>query len=256
MSEHPLWPTTGAATITAFPVAAGGGAAPAVLVFPGGAYHHLAEHEGAPVARWLNSLGVAAFVVRYRVAPHRHPLPLLDAARAVRWVRHHAAAHGVDPGRVGVLGFSAGGHLAGLLATETGPMQAEGPHDAIDAADARPGLAVLCYPVTTLTGPRSHRGSAANLLGADAPEPVRAALSLPGRVGPSTPPMFLWHTADDESVPVENTLLLSQALARNGVPQEVHVYPSGRHGLGLAGDDPVTGDWTLRCAAFLRGRGW
>lgn len=255
MSRHPLWPTTGAATITAFPVR-GDGPAPAIVVCPGGAYHHLAEHEGAPVARWLNSLGVAAFVLRYRTAPHRHPLPLLDAARAVRWVRHHAAATGVDPARVGVLGFSAGGHLAGLLATETGPMLTDGPHDAVDEADPRPGLAVLCYPVTALTGPAAHRGSADNLLGERAPEPMRAGLSLPLRVSPATPPVFLWHTADDESVPVDNSLALSRALARHGVPQEVHVYPSGRHGLGLAGENPVAADWTARCAAFLRGRGW
>ncbi|MEU8362902.1 alpha/beta hydrolase [Nonomuraea sp. NPDC048882] len=255
MSEHPLWPETGAAAITAFPVRAGA-PAPAVVVFPGGAYHHLADHEGAPVARWLNSLGIAAFVLRYRIAPHRHPLPLLDAARAVRWVRHHAAANGVDQARVGVLGFSAGGHLAGLLATETGPALAEGPHDAIDAADPRPGLAVLCYPVTTLTGPAAHLGSAANLLGEDAPESLRARLSLPGRVGPDTPPTFLWHTADDDGVPLDNTLLLSRALARHGVRQEVHVYPSGRHGLGLADEEPVAADWTRRCAVFLRGQGW
>ncbi|MFB4277988.1 alpha/beta hydrolase [Nonomuraea sp. MTCD27] len=255
MSEHPLWPTTGAATITAFPVRSER-PAPAVVVLPGGAYQHLAGHEGAPVARWLNSLGIAAFVAHYRLAPHRHPLPLLDAARAVRWVRHHAAANGVDPARVGVLGFSAGGHLAGLLATETGPMLTEGPHDAIDEADPRPGLAVLCYPVTTLTGPAAHQGSAANLVGGDAPESVRARLSLTHRAGPATPPTFLWHTADDEAVPVENTLRLAQALARHGVLQEVHVYPSGRHGLGLAETDPVVGDWTRRCAAFLRGRGW
>ncbi|MGV9378152.1 alpha/beta hydrolase [Nonomuraea sp. NPDC003707] len=255
MSEHPLWPTTGEATITAFPVRHDG-PSPAVVVLPGGAYHHLADHEGAPVARWLNSLGIAAFVVRYRIAPHRHPLPLLDAARAVRWVRHHAASTGVDPARVGVLGFSAGGHLAGLLATEAGSMLPEGPHDAVDRADPRPGLAVLCYPVAALTGPAAHQGSAANLLGPDAPEPVRSELSLGDRVGPATPPMFLWHTADDEAVPVENTFQVARSLARHRIPLEVHVYPTGRHGLGLAEADPVVGDWTGRCAAFLRSRGW
>ncbi|MEV0387421.1 alpha/beta hydrolase [Nonomuraea sp. NPDC050643] len=255
MSEHPLWPATCEASVTAFPVERDR-PGPAVVVFPGGAYEHLADHEGAPVARWLNSLGVAAFVVRYRIAPYRHPLPLLDAARAVRWVRHHAAAHGVDPARVGVLGFSAGGHLAGLLATETGAMLPEGPHDAVDAEDPRPGLAVLCYAVTELTGPAAHRGSADNLLGPDAPGSARSGLSLAGRVGAATPPMFLWHTADDLAVPVENTLRVSQALALHGIPQEVHVFPSGRHGLGLAESDPVPGGWTRLCAAFLRGRGW
>ncbi|MEV4803121.1 alpha/beta hydrolase [Nonomuraea sp. NPDC049421] len=253
MSEHPLWPVDGAATITALPVRAAR-PAPAVVVFPGGGYHHLADHEGAPVARWLNGLGLAAYVLRYRLAPHRHPLPLLDAARAVRWVRHHASAHGVDPARVGVLGFSAGAHLAGLLATEPGPALPEGPHDAIDRADPRPGLAVLGYPVTVLDG---HRGSADNLLGPDAPASLRAELSLPGRVSAATPPMFLWHTADDESVPVAGTLELAGALARHGITQELHVYPNGRHGLGLAaGENPTAADWTARCAVFLRDQGW
>ncbi|MFG3436147.1 alpha/beta hydrolase [Nonomuraea sp. NPDC047897] len=277
MSEHPLWPGLDEARITAFPVAVPPRAAagrtpacpaPAVLVLPGGGYARLADHEGAPVARWLNSLGVAAFVVRYRVAPHRHPVPLLDAARAVRWVRHHAAGYGVDPLRVGVLGFSAGGHLAGLLATETGPMLPEGPHDEVDAGDPRPGLAVLCYPVVTLTGPAAHQGSVTNLLGpggdrpagdgpgGDGPSGDAAALSIERRVGPATPPMFLWHTADDASVPVDNTLMLAGALARHGVPVEAHVYPSGVHGLGLAEAQPGAGDWTRRCAAFLRARGW
>ncbi|MFG1694923.1 alpha/beta hydrolase [Nonomuraea sp. NPDC049309] len=252
MSEHPLWPAGGEAAITAFPVRAER-PAPAVVVFPGGGYHHLADHEGAPVARWLNGLGVAAYVLRYRLAPHRHPLPLLDAARAVRWVRHHADAHGVDPARVGVLGFSAGGHLAGLLATEPGPALPEGPHDEIDRADPRPGLAVLCYPVAELDG---HRGSADNLLGPDAPASLRTELSLTSRVSAGTPPTFLWHTADDASVPVSGTYALAAELARHGVTHEVHVYPDGEHGIGLAGEHPVAADWTVRCAAFLRGQGW
>ncbi|MET7461767.1 alpha/beta hydrolase [Nonomuraea sp. NPDC005501] len=255
MSEHQLWPGEPIERITAFPVSSAR-PAPAVVVLPGGGYEHLAGHEGAPVARWLNTLGVAAFVVAYRVAPHRHPLPLLDAARAVRWVRAHAAGHGVDPGRVGVLGFSAGGHLAGLLATETGPMLAEGPHDEVDAQDARPGLAVLCYPVVTLSGPAAHAGSAASLLGPGGTDADLDGLSIERRVGPHSPPMFLWHTADDGAVPLDNTLLLAGALARHRVPVEAHVYPHGKHGLGLAEDDPVAGDWTHRCAAFLRARGW
>lgn len=255
MSEHPLWPATDGPTITEFPVRADQ-PSPAVVVLPGGGYGMLADHEGAPVARWLNSLGIAAFVARYRVAPHRHPLPLLDAARAVRWVRHHAPHLGVDPLRVGVLGFSAGGHLAGLLSTETGAALHEGPHDAIDAQDARPGLAVLCYPVVSFTGTAAHQGSAANLLGADAVEPMLTALSIENRVTAATPPTFVWHTADDASVPVGNALVLAGALARHQVPVEVHVYPHGHHGLGLAEADPVVGDWTSRCATFLRGQGW
>ncbi|MBN6054961.1 alpha/beta hydrolase, partial [Nonomuraea sp. RK-328] len=255
VSGHRLWPGESGERITAYPVVSERPAA-AVVVLPGGGYTRLADHEGEPVARWLNTLGVAAFVLRYRVVPHRHPLPLLDAARAVRWVRARAADHGVDPGRVGVLGFSAGGHLAGLLATETGPMLTEGPHDEVDAQQGRPDLAVLSYPVVTLTGPAAHAGSVAALLGPGQEGGDPAELSVERRVGPHVPPVFVWHTADDASVPVDNTLLLTGALARHRVPVEAHVYPSGVHGLGLAGDDPVVGDWTSRCAVFLRSRGW
>lgn len=250
MSAHPLWPTADEPTITEFPVRSAR-PSPAVVVLPGGGYGRLADHEGAAVAEWLNTLGIAAFVAHYRVAPHRHPLPLLDAARAMRWVRHHAPRLGVDPARVGVLGFSAGGHLAGLLSTESGSMLPEGPHDAIDAEDARPGLAVLCYPVVSLAGSAAHQGSAANLLGEDAREPALTALSIEQRVTSSTPSMFLWHTADDPVVPLDNTLHLASALARHQVPVEVHVYPHGPHGLGLAESEPVVGDWTRRCATFL-----
>lgn len=246
MTREPLWPALpGGATITAHPV--GDPAAPAVVVLPGGGYTRLADHEGEPVARWLNSLGVAAYVARYRVAPHRFPLPLLDAARAVRWVRHHTAA-----AKVGVLGFSAGGHLAGLLATESGPMLAEGPHDEVDAAAARPDLAVLCYPVVRFDdSPDTHRGSVQSLLGGAA---AAGELSVDRRVNAHTPPMFLWHTADDASVPVSNSLHLAAALAGHGVPVELHVYPHGRHGLGLAREEPRVAGWTAGCAAFLAER--
>ncbi|GAA3163852.1 alpha/beta hydrolase [Nonomuraea roseoviolacea] len=255
MSGHRLWPGEPGERITAYPVPSKR-PAPAVVVLPGGGYTRLAEHENEPVARWLNTLGIAAFALHYRVAPHRHPLPLLDAARAVRWVRAHATDHGVDPERVGVLGFSAGGHLAGLLATETGPALAEGPHDEVDAQEARPDLAVLCYPVVTLTGPAAHAGSVAALLGPGQEAGDPAELSIERRVGPRTPPVFVWHTADDASVPVDNALLLTSALARHGVPVEAHVYPNGAHGLGLAVGDPVVGDWTSRCAVFLRSHGF
>ncbi|MEV4604281.1 alpha/beta hydrolase [Amycolatopsis sp. NPDC049253] len=241
----------GGASLTPYPAGA-----PAIVVLPGGAYGKVADHEGTPVARWLNSLGVSAFVLRYRVAPHRYPAPLLDAARAVRHVRHHAASWPVDPARVGVLGFSAGGHLAGLLATETGPMLAGDVRDAVDEQDPRPDLAVLCYPVTTFISDRAHQGSIDNLLGPAADESLRRKLSLHLRASPATPPTFLWHTADDELVPVANSLLLADALTAHSVPTELHVYPRGEHGLGLAETDPIVGGWTDACAAFLRGQGW
>ncbi|MER6947184.1 alpha/beta hydrolase [Nonomuraea sp. NPDC000554] len=253
MTEHQLWPVPTPATLTAYPVEGGG---PAIVVLPGGGYARQAGHEGEPVARWLNTLGIAAFVLRYRVAPHRHPLPLLDAARAMRFVRHHASEWGVDPLRVGVLGFSAGGHLAGLLATETAAMLPEGPHDEIDRKDARPGVAVLCYPVVTLSGAPAHQGSVTNLLGPEPAGAQLAGLSLQHRAGPATPPVFLWHTTEDDVVPVDNSLLLASALAAHQVPVELHVYPNGKHGLGLAEAEPGAGEWTTACARFLRTQGW
>lgn len=225
-----------------------------MLVLPGGGYRRHAAHEGEPVARWLNAIGVAAFVLRYRVAPHRFPAPLHDAARAIRQIRHHQDRWSIDPTRVGVLGFSAGGHLAGLLATETGPLH-RGTPDEIDLLDPRPDVAILCYPVATLVGPAAHADSVANLLGGPASYEQCAALSIDARVSPSTPPTFLWHTADDETVPAANALLVAGALARHNVPYELHIYPHGKHGLGLAEDDAAVGAWTASCARFLRDRG-
>lgn len=280
MDEFDLWATpplrtgTGEAdrpTLTAFTIPAPR-PVPAVLVVPGGGYSRNAEHEGAPVARWLNSLGVSAFVLRYRVAPYRYPVPLLDGQRAVRYIRHHANRFGIDPGRVGVLGFSAGGHLAGLLATAgsgTGDTAGSGaqdpagglstsdgqPADGIDREDPRPDLAVLCYPVASLVGP-VHRPSMENLLGPEPDGTLRRRLSVEHRITPTSPPTFLWHTADDPVVDAENARLVAGALARHTVPHEMHIYPHGPHGLGLADGVPPVSDWTDRCAAFLRNQGW
>lgn len=216
------------------------GPGPAVVVCPGGGYRRHAAHEGEPVARWLNGLGIAAFVLEYRVAPHRHPAPLEDALEAIRLVRARADEWRVDAARVGILGFSAGGHVAasaGTLAGETG----------------RPDLMVLCYPVITFRE-HHHQGSMLNLLGEDPSEASRLALSLETRVTAQTPPTFLWHTAEDASVPVQNSLLFAEALAWQGVPFELHVFPRGRHGLGLATEEPLVSSWTGLCAAWLRSR--
>jgi acetyl esterase/lipase len=236
--------------LAAFPVA-GDRARAAMLILPGGGYGHHAAHEGEPVARWLNTLGIAAFVLRYRVAPYRHPVPLLDATRAIRTIRYRASDWGIDPHRVGIIGFSAGGHLAGLVATEQGPAHPGSRTDAIDSTDHRPSVAVLCYAVATLTGPAAHAGSAANLLGPHATEEQRRQLSISQRVTTTAPPTFLWHTADDASVPVDNTLQVAAALATHGVPVEAHIYPHGQHGLGLAQDEPVVAEWTRAAADFL-----
>lgn len=226
----------------------------AVIVCPGGGYARRAEHEGGPVALWLNSLGISAFVVHYRVAPYRHPNPLMDAQRAIRTVRSRAQEWNVDPARVGILGFSAGGHLASTAGVhyDAGRPNAEDP---VERESCRPDLLVLCYPVISF-GPSAHRGSQSNLLGEEADAELIDLMSTELQVTEATPPTFLWHTADDASVPVENSLLFASALSRNKVPFELHVFESGRHGLGLAGEQPGVKAWTDVCATWLHKQGF
>jgi acetyl esterase/lipase len=225
-----------------------------VIVLPGGGYAGRADHEGEPIARWPNSLGLSAFVCDYRVAPYRHPYPSLDAGRAVRWVRAHAAEYGVLPDRIGLLGFSAGGHLAATVGTHFDAGD-PGATDPVARVSNRPDALVLCYPVISF-GPGGHQGSMHNLLGeGPAPELVRS-LSNELQVTADTPPTFLWHTADDEGVPVRNSLLFAAALAAHGVPHELHVYQSGPHGLGLAEAYPHVATWTRLCGEWLQGLGF
>jgi acetyl esterase/lipase len=233
-----------------------------VIVLPGGGYNHLAVHEGEPIARWLNAAGFSACVLNYRVAPYRHPFPWLDAGRAVRTVRAHATQWKVKPDKIGVLGFSAGGHLAATLSTcwDTGDPAAPDP---VEHFSSRPDAAVLCYAVVTFTQPFSHAGSGQSLLGEGAPAALRRQLSAENNVTAETPPCFFWHTADDEKVPVENSFVFATALKQHGVPFELHVFPHGRHGLGLANDDPMeapfpmgVGQWRGLCAGWLKGQGF
>ncbi|MFC4596638.1 alpha/beta hydrolase [Cohnella hongkongensis] len=239
--------------IQAYPVQERGRGA--VIVLPGGGYGMRADHEGEPIALWLNAIGIPAFVLRYRVAPYRHPSPLTDAQRAVRYVRHHAGQWGIDPGKIAVLGFSAGGHLTVSVGThyDGGNPDAADP---IDRESCRPDAIVPCYPVVTLKRPFTHEGSLTNLLGGDPDPALVEALSCELQVTEDTPPAFIWHTADDGAVPVENALLFAGALIRNKVSCELHVYETGRHGLGLAGDEPRTATWTELCGSWLIGRGW
>ncbi len=225
----------------------------AMVVCPGGGYQMRAEHEGAPIAEWLVSLGMAAFVVDYRVAPNRHPIPLHDAQRAIRMVRARASEWNVDPARIGILGFSAGGHLAATAATQwdTGDQSSADP---VRQASSRPDFAVLCYPVISFVR-TPHTGSVGNLLGPDSTEDQRRAMSADLNVTSETPPTFIWHTADDAVVDVEHALLFATALRRNGVDLALHVFPSGVHGLGLAADHPEASAWPELCESFLRGRG-
>jgi acetyl esterase/lipase len=202
-----------------------------VIVLPGGGYQGHAPHEGEPVAEWLRGLGLESSVLLYPVRT-KHPAPL-DAVRT-RVAELRAA--GVE--RIGILGFSAGGHLAG--------------HAAVSGLVDR---AVLGYPVVSMVM-ATHGGSRANLVGSPQWPWRRAALSLELLVTPSTPPMFIWHTADDESVPVEHAYRLATALSRNGVSHAVHVYPNGKHGLGLAEGAGLPERWTAECEEWLRDAGW
>lgn len=226
----------------------------AVIVCPGGGYARRADHEGEPVALWLNSLGISAFVLHYRVAPYKHPNPLMDAGRAIRTVRSRAQEWNIDAGRVGILGFSAGGHLASSAGThyDNGQPDAE---DVIERESSRPDLLILCYPVISFAA-FTHSGSKQNLLGEAPDAELVELMSSEQQVTEQTPPAFLWHTADDAAVPVENSQLFASALSRNKVPYELHVFESGRHGLGLAAEQPGVRMWTELCADWLKRQGF
>ncbi|NOZ22966.1 MAG: alpha/beta hydrolase [Planctomycetes bacterium] len=228
----------------------------AVLICPGGGYAGRARHEGIAVAERLNEAGLNAFVVHYRVAPHRHPAPLRDASRAIRMIRDRAEEWKVGPDRIAILGFSAGGHLAGSLGVHHGDPDASPAEDDLRHISNRPDALILCYAVLNAVSEFAHRGSMGNLLGPDAPEEMLRKMSLELHVTENTPPTFLWHTAEDPGVKVENSLLFAEALSRHGVPFELHVYPEGRHGLGLAPEDPHVATWMDLCCEWLKGMGW
>jgi acetyl esterase/lipase len=242
--------------ITVYRAPAGTANGAAVVVCPGGGYVVLAsDHEGKMVAEWLNSLGVSAFVLQYRLAPrYRHPAPLRDVQRALRTVRARAGEWGVDPHRIGVLGFSAGGHLASTAETHFDDGKADAA-DPIERVGSRPDFAVLCYPVISLVTPAAHAGSLASLLGENPDPKVVESLSSELQVTPRTPPTFLWHTDDDEAVSVQNSLVFFEAMKKANVPGELHVFAHGKHGVGLAPNDPDLSQWTHLCALWMEGTG-
>jgi len=231
------------------------GATPTVVVCPGGGYNHLAMgHEGKQIAAWLNSIGVTAAVLDYR---HRgkgygHPAPLQDAQRALRTVRANADSWSVDPARTGVLGFSAGGHLASSVSVYHDSGEAEHA-DPIERQSCRPDFSVLCYAVLAFDQPFTHRGSQRNLLGEDPPPALVAEMSSERHVDEATPPTFLWHTTADRAVPVENSLAYYAALRRAGVPCELHCFEQGRHGVGL-GKGLAASAWPDLCRRWLVAR--
>jgi acetyl esterase/lipase len=227
-----------------------------VVVLPGGGYGgHAMGHEGKDIAAWLNSRGIAAFVTKYRLGQrYPHPAPLADAQRAIRTVRARASEFGVDPARIGIIGFSAGGHLASTAGTHFDAGQSDSP-DKIEQVSSRPDFMILCYPVISLQSTFTHRGSLKNLLG-ETPDPkLVASLSNETQVTPQTPPTFLFHTSTDVAVPPENSVVFYQALRAAGVPAEMHIYEQGKHGVGLAPNDPVLSSWPNRCEDWLRVRG-
>ena len=229
----------------------------AIVICPGGGYGGLAmDHEGHQIGRWLNEHGIAGFICDYR---HRgkgygHPAPLQDAQRAIRTVRARAKELGVDPGKIGILGFSAGGHLTSSALThfDAGKADAE---DEIERVSCRPDFGILCYPVIAFDQPFTHKGSQRNLLGADATPELIKSMSSEQQVTDQTPPCFLWHTTEDKGVPPENSVAFYSALIAHKVPAELHIYEKGKHGVGLAKDVPGTDGWPAACIAWLKGRG-
>jgi acetyl esterase/lipase len=230
-----------------------------MVICPGGAYQMLmSSYEGEDIARWLNSFGVAGFVLKYRIAPrYRYPAPLLDAQRAIRYVRYHAAEFGIRPDRIGIIGFSAGGHLASTVITH---FQRDNPNasDPVDRVSSRPDFAILAYPIVTLRSPWTHRESLHNLLGPSPDPTLIDELSNELHVSPDTPPTFLFHTGQDDAVPSENSLMFYAALRRAGVPAELHIYAEGPHGVGLANGHgkapriPRLLSWPLRAEEWLK----
>ncbi len=228
----------------------------AVIVAPGGSYHFLASnHEGRQVANWLNAMGVTAFVLKYRLGPrYHHPIELGDAQRAIRIVRARAAEFGIAPDRIGIMGFSAGGHLASTAAThfDNGNPAATDP---IDRVGCRPDFAILAYPVISMSAPYAHQGSADNLLGENADPKLREELSNELHVTPQNPPTFLFSTSEDTLVPPENSVAFYLALRKAGVPAELHIFEKGPHGVGLDLNDPLAGEWPALLRNWLRARG-
>src|SRR5262245_12478498 len=228
----------------------------AVVVAPGGGYGGLAnDHEGRQVAAYFNAMGVSAFVLRYRLGPrYHHPIQIGDASRAVRYVRAMAAELKIAPDRIGLMGFSAGGHLAATTATlATGGRPDDA--DPIERVSSRPDFLILGYPVISFDPAIAHMGSRRNLLGDDPDPTLVTLLSAERQVTPETPPTFLFHTTADNAVPAENSIRFYLALKAANVPAELHVFENGPHGVGLALGDPALGTWPALLTNWLRGRG-
>ena len=229
----------------------------ALVICPGGGYGHLAiDHEGHQIARWANEMGMVGVIVSYR---HRkrgygHPAPMLDAQRAIRLTRHHAVEWNIDPQKVGVIGFSAGGHLVSTLATHFDQGSSDDA-DPVERLSCRPDFAIVSYAVIAFGEPYTHQGSQRNLLGENADPELVQSLSNEKRVKTETPPCFVWHTAEDKVVAAENSLRFYSALVQHDVPSELHIFPVGRHGIGLGKGVPGAEQWPQLCRNWLQRMG-
>jgi len=226
----------------------------AMVICPGGGYQHLAPHEGNDYALWLNQHGVTCFVLKYRLGSngYHHPAELNDAARAMRWVRANADEYKVDPHRVGMMGSSAGGHLTATLMThfDAGDASAS---DVVERQSSRPDIGILCYAVITF-GEFAHKGSREFLLGTNQTPELIHELSAETQVTSNTPPCFLWTTFEDKTVPMENTMMFADALRKNHVPFDLHIYEHGGHGMGLKDKPPFEHPhpWANDCLFWLK----
>lgn len=236
--------------MTAYPAGSKG----AVIVLPGGGYVNRAPHEGDTFGEWFQSIGITAFVFQYRVAPNAHPAELSDVQRVIRYVRHHADEYGIDRNKIAIMGFSAGGHLAGSASVHYDKKAYE-PIDEIDNESARPDLSILCYPVIDMRDYR-HDGSKINLIGHRPTENMKDFMSLHMQVTSDTPEAFIWHTSSDDGVPVMNSILYAQALSRENINFEMHIYPLGCHGLGLAPNEEYVAKWSKNLEAWLTLKEW
>jgi acetyl esterase/lipase len=229
----------------------------AVVICPGGGYGILAyDWEGTDVAKWLNSIGVAGIVVKYRLpnsksVTNRHQVPLMDAQRALRLVRYNSEKWNIDKEKIGVMGFSAGGHLASTLGTHFDDKLAQ-TDDLINMLSARPDFMILIYPVITMGEPNVHGGSRRNLLGPDPSNELIKEFSNEQQVKTTSPPTFLVHSADDKSVPVANSIMMYEALLNKDIPVEMHLFPKGGHGYSMAPHDESLNAWTGLLATWLR----
>jgi len=259
----PLWPdgapgargtnSTDIPTVTAYLPDATNATGAAMVICPGGGYQHLAPHEGNDYALWLNQHGITCFVLKYRLGPdgYRHPAMLQDVTRAVRWVRAHADEYKIDGKRVGIMGSSAGGHLAATLLThfDDGDTNATDP---VERQSSRPDVGILCYAVISM-GEFTHKGSHDNLIGTNASPELEAQLSNELQVTSNTPPCFIWTTFEDKTVPMENSMLFAAALRKNHVPFALHIYEKGGHGMGLKDKPPFAHPhpWAGDCLFWL-----